>query len=323
MSGTLRISSVNPTPLAETPRSRYCGRFAPSPTGPLHFGSLLCALASYLHAKQHNGKWLVRIEDIDTLRVAQDSNKHIQDTLQAHGLFWDDNIVFQSQRYNIFDDYLHTLQQQHVLYACSCTRSQIKARSGSYNGYCRTLNRPFLGNAIRFIHNTNNTHFVDLFWGQQHITDATATEDPVLKRADGVFAYHLAVVVDDIEQQVNHIVRGIDLLDTTPVHLSLYQALGKPAPEYLHIPILVQNKHEKLSKQHYSPAVDNTQPANNLRMACRYLGMDTLSVANTSQVDTILQWAIDNWQPQLMAKQSELLISVVNGVYSVPKNGLL
>jgi glutamyl-Q tRNA(Asp) synthetase len=240
----------------------------------------------------------------------------ILDTLQAHGLLWDQEVLFQSQRQHIYTAYLNKLQHSKYLYACTCSRRQVRARSGSYDGHCRNANLPFVANSTRFKHTTNNSRFVDLFWGNKHVTHSIATEDPVLKRADGIFCYHLAVVVDDIEQKVTHIVRGYDLLDTTPVHLSLYQALSEHAPEYMHIPMVVQKPHEKLSKQHFSPAIDNTKALENLKLALVYLGVDGKKITDILTIEQILSWAIDNWHPELMPKQSELLISVVNGVYS-------
>lgn len=315
MTNTTKLSSKTSSVPEHIP-SAYVGRFAPSPTGPLHFGSLFCALGSYLHAKQNNGKWLVRIEDIDTPRVDESTIKTILDCLQAHGLQWDDDVVFQSQRHALYDSYLDSLNKQELLYACACTRSQIRSRGLSYDGHCRLLGLPFSANAIRFIQTNDNTHFHDGMWGMTHINHAMATEDPVLKRADGIFSYHLSVVVDDIEQGVNHIVRGNDLLDTTPVHLSLYQALHKPSPRYMHLPIIVQKAHEKLSKQHYSPAVDNGNAINNIKLALIYLGLPETHLPKTGSIEQLLYWAINNWHPKLVVKQTELLISVTNDVYS-------
>jgi glutamyl-Q tRNA(Asp) synthetase len=298
----------------------YIGRFAPSPTGPLHFGSLFCALASYLHARRNNGTWLVRVEDIDTPRVDTSTIKPILDTLQAHGLCWDEQVIYQSQRHDHYTAYLNKLNDKQYLYACTCTRSQIRKRSDSYDGHCRALHLPFAHNALRFKHTTNNSKFDDLCCGTTSITHSLATEDTVLRRADGIFSYNLAVVIDDIEQGVNHIVRGRDLLETTPMHLSLYQALSEPAPVYMHIPLVVQKKHEKLSKQHRSPAVNNASAVDNLKLALTYLGIKGELLPRYTTVEQLLYWAISNWQPKSMPKQSELLISVINGVYSNHEN---
>lgn len=300
----------------------YVGRFAPSPTGPLHFGSLVCALASFLHAKQHRGKWLVRIEDIDTPRIDVNMNESILDTLRTHGLIWDDEVVYQSRRHAHYEAYLGSLEKADLLYACTCSRQQVRARSGSYDGHCRDLKLSFKNVAIRFKHNTNNSKFTDLFWGERYITHSIAREDPVLKRADGIYAYHLAAVVDDIEQQVSHIVRGNDLLETSPVHLSLFQAFQATAPHYLHIPIVVQKPNEKLSKQHGSPAVDNNYPIDNLKLALQYLGLSSEKQPIFLNIEQLLDWAVTNWSFKLLPKQSELLISVANDVYSSSENML-
>lgn len=300
----------------------YVGRFAPSPSGPLHFGSLVCALASFLHAKQHSGKWLVRIEDVDTPRVDASMSRPILSSLRTHGLVWDGDVVYQSNRNSHYEACLAALTKAELLYGCACSRKQIRARSDTYDGYCRELALPFKNVAIRFKHNTDNSKFTDLFWGQRHITQNIAREDPVLKRADGIYAYHLAVVADDIEQKVTHIVRGNDLLDTTPVHLSLFRALKAPPPKYLHIPVVVQKPNQKLSKQHCSPAIDNNCPMDNVKLALQYLGISQKKLPFSPNIERLLDWALANWSFKLLPKQSELLISVTNDVYSATENML-
>lgn len=306
------ITSANP----------YVGRFAPSPSGPLHFGSLVCALASFLHAKQNNGKWLVRIEDVDTPRVDSNMAASIVTSLRSHGLLWDDEISYQSQHTHTYEAYLAKLAADKLLYGCACSRQQIKSRSNAYDGHCRDLGLSFNEHAIRFKHNTDNSRFTDLFWGKRYVQDSIAREDPVVKRADGIYAYHLAVVVDDIEQNVSHIVRGNDLLETTPVHLSLFDALNAPSPEYLHIPVVAQNPNEKLSKQHGSPAIDNKHPIDNLKLALVYLGLKQEKLPTKPNIRELLDWATANWSLKLLPKQSELLISVTNDVYSATENML-
>jgi len=305
-------------------KSSYIGRFAPSPSGPLHFGSLVCALASYLHAKQHQGSWLVRIEDIDTPRIDPNMNKVILDALQAHGLQWDDEVTYQSQKHSLYETTLAQLNSQNMLYACKCSRRIIRERSGVYDGHCRLFQLPHKDHALRFVHAGRHACFNDLHLGPQNIKHSLATEDPVLKRADGIYAYHLVVVADDIDQGITHIVRGMDLLETTPLHLSLYEALGHTPPQYLHIPVIVQKPGEKLSKQHHSPAIDNSRALENLKLALHFLGLNSpnaqLSIDKITQIETLLRWAIEHWSPQMLANQSEILISVANGVYSVPPN---
>lgn len=311
-----RVKYINTEACAQ----QYRGRFAPSPSGPLHFGSLVCALASYLHAKQHNGKWLLRIEDIDTPRVDPHATTLILQSLHAHGLRWDEEIVYQSQRTALYEEYLDTLHANGCLYACECTRKEIRARGNSYDGFCRTKKLSYAGRSTRFVQFINNSQFTDIAKGDTYITHPMVNEDPVLKRADGIFCYHLAVVVDDIEQNITHIVRGGDLLETTSVHLSLYQAFKKPAPDYMHIPIVVHKPNEKLSKQNLAPTIDNTKALENLKLALVYLGISAPKTAHILTVEQLLAWANSHWRPNLIPKQTELLISMVNGVYLPAQN---
>ena len=309
--------------LQSLPKARpYVGRFAPSPTGPLHFGSLVCALASFLHAKQNNGKWLVRIEDVDTPRIEASMAASIITSLQSHGLLWDDEIRYQSEHTDTYDRYLAKLAADKLLYGCACSRQQIKSRCNAYDGHCRDLDLPLNEHAIRFKHNTDNSRFADLFWGKRYVKNSIAREDPVVKRADGIYAYHLAVVADDIEQNVTHIVRGNDLLETTPIHLSLFKALNASSPEYLHIPVVAHNPNKKLSKQNRSPAIDNSRPIENLNLALQYLGIKQEKLPNKLNIQELLDWAMTNWSLKLLPKQSELLISITNDVYSATENML-
>lgn len=292
------------------------GRFAPSPSGPLHFGSLVCALASFLHARANHGKWLVRIEDIDTPRVDSSMNAVILRSLKTHGMHWDDEVVYQSKRHSIYQHYLSELNNINAIYACSCSRKQIRARAPAYDGYCRDRGLTFCNRALRFLRKAHHNHFEDIFLGKVEVDAAIAFEDPVLRRADGIYAYHLAVVADDIEQGVTHIVRGQDLLDTTPIHLSLYSALNAEPAQYLHIPVVVQATGQKLSKQHHSPAIDDEVALNNLRLALCYLGIPLVTQPIFASVDDLITWAIDNWRPNMLSTTSELLVLTTNGVYS-------
>lgn len=314
--------------------SNYVGRFAPSPSGPLHFGSLVCALASYLHAKQNNGRWLVRIEDIDTPRVDPLFTDVILNSLAAHQLNWDDTPVLQSNCISRYQHNLNVLSKHHRIYACECSRRQIRARGQIYDGLCRDRGLPFDKHALRFKLIEPNPSVHDLLWQQQDVEHPIYREDPVLKRADGIFAYHLAVVSDDIAQGVTHIVRGYDLFDTTPIHMSLYHALSANIPTYLHIPVVAQAPKQKLSKQHHSPNIDDTKALNNLKMALEYLGITSNTNLNMSdakinaklhaemsKIDTIselLGWAIEYWQIKLLSKQYELPITVADDTYKIP-----
>lgn len=296
----------------------YVGRFAPSPSGPLHFGSLVCALASFLHARQHSGKWLVRIEDIDTPRIDSAMTPVILNSLQVHGLEWDGEVLLQSERLDYYQGVLKQLSNKRLCYACACSRKQIRARSDYYDGHCRELNLPETKRAIRFKQLSPDCQFTDLCLGEQCIQHKLAFEDAVLRRADGIFAYHLVVVADDIAQKVSHIIRGNDLLLLTPVHQSLYNALNADKPIYGHIPLIAQAPGQKLSKQHHSPPINDLTPLSNLKMALCYLGIRQKMLANLTTIQGVLDWAIQNWQLSKVSKQTEMLISTSNGLYSMP-----
>jgi glutamyl-Q tRNA(Asp) synthetase len=260
----------------------YVGRFAPSPTGPLHFGSLVCALASYLDAKRHNGKWLLRIEDIDPPREQRGAADSIKRTLEAHGLFWDEEVRYQSQRSEAYWACLNELKKLGLLYKCNCTRARLSPLNGRYDGHCRhhppTTDEPC---ALRlkvsdlppeFRHIRNTIEFNDRIQGIQKENVDEVSGDFVIHRKDGFFAYQLAVVVDDVDQGITDIVRGNDLLDTTARQIFLYHILGKTPPRYAHIPVVVDDHGNKLSKQNHAPAVDAKQARSNISNALVFLG---------------------------------------------------
>jgi len=227
----------------------YRGRFAPSPTGPLHFGSLVAALASYLDARSHSGKWLVRIEDVDLLRTLPGAADDILRTLRAFGFQWDEPVIWQSQRTAAYEAALNQLRDAGWAYPCSCSRAEA---GEVYPGTCRSgpknPGRP-------------------LSW---RVRDDSGG-DFVIRRSDGLFAYQLAVVVDDAAQQITDVVRGDDLLDSTPRQVHLFRLLGMPAPRYWHIPVATNDRGEKLSKQTHAPALNAAGPMPELRAALRFL----------------------------------------------------
>jgi glutamyl-Q tRNA(Asp) synthetase len=296
-------------------QASYIGRFAPSPSGPLHFGSLICALASYLHARQHQGKWLVRIEDIDTPRVEADMSKTILQCLQAHGLRWDDEVVYQSQRFSAYEQSIQQLKAQNQVYACVCSRKEYNARAPYYDRHCRDAGHDFHQRAIRWKNDRGQTRFLDLHFGELSVNERFAKEDPVLKRADGIFAYHLAVVTDDIAQNITHVVRGADLIDTTPLHINLFAALGACAPQYFHVPVASDAPGQKLSKQRYAQAINNQNALDNLKSALVFLGMNMAEIKHLQSIDSLLQWAVEHWQQSTLTKETEILVSVINDVY--------
>lgn len=268
----------------------YIGRFAPSPTGPLHLGSLATALASFIHAKQCNGQWLLRMEDIDQPRCITGADQLIMQSLQAHGLHWDADVLYQSDCLARYSDVLTTLQTQ--IYRCDCTRAQIKARGVAYDGHCRGRNEVTSPYAIRFRHQDPIVSFTDLLLGGVQLDDPFCTEDFVLCRRDGLFAYHLVVVADDIHQGVNTIVRGADLLATTSCHLALYKAFGASPPSYAHLPVLVTAPSMKLSKQNHAPAIADSQAVNNLHTVLSVLGFAPPTKEDLSSVSATIDWAV-------------------------------
>jgi glutamyl-Q tRNA(Asp) synthetase len=230
---------------------RYRGRFAPSPTGPLHLGSLVAAAGSWIDAKRHDGKWLVRIEDIDETRTVPGADSLILKTLEAYGLEWDEEVVWQTRRHPLYADAIQKLGDK--CYPCACSR---KEAGDFYPGTCRNGIPP--GKTARAI--------------RLRVPDELGFSDFVLRRADGLYAYQLAVVVDDADQGITDVVRGADLLDCTPRQIFLQKQLGIETPRYLHLPVVTNAAGEKLSKQTKAPAVDAAGDPAILRDALRFLG---------------------------------------------------
>ena len=284
----------------------YRGRFAPSPSGPLHFGSLVAALASFLDAKSHSGQWLVRIEDIDTPRIVQGASDLILKTLEAYGLHWDEEVCYQSQRLDFYQHHLTPLLKENKLYACQCTRKKIKVLGGIYNNACRDIKLSFDNQAIRIKQNHPVNAFIDAVQGQIKVPEAFATEDYILKRRDGLFAYQLVVVLDDINQNINHIVRGADLLEPTVRQISLFHELGKPIPHFAHVPLAVAEPGFKLSKQNYAPSIVITKPQLALYDALRFLGQNPPKAILSLTVTELIAWAIENWDLANVPKVNEI-----------------
>ncbi len=280
----------------------YIGRFAPSPTGALHLGSLLAATGSFLDARAHNGKWLLRIEDIDTPRIVPGSADLILRTLTAFGLYWDETETYQSQHLDRYQNALTILQQQEQVYPCICSRKQIR-QTGSpglegavYAGTCKErkdkpLERP---HSWRLKAPDEHIVFVDQIEGQQTQNLAQQIGDFVLKRADGLWAYQLAVVVDDAASGVTHIVRGNDLLTSTARQIYLQRCLQYSTPVYAHLPILVNSSGQKLSKQTLAPAINTEHALSTLKQV-----LVVLNLSPPREIDTLpdlLQWATHNWR---------------------------
>ena len=267
----------------------YCGRFAPSPTGPLHFGSLVCALASFLDARAHNGTWLIRIEDIDPPRDIPGAGEAIIRTLTQLGMVSDIPVVWQSRRYELYEQALGKLSHQGLVYGCACSRKEIavaQARLGLpshvYPGTCRNGTHGKPPRSLRVRTFDKVVSFVDRRCGHFSENLEHDVGDFVIKRADGLWAYQLAVVVDDAQQGVTDIVRGEDLLNNTPRQIYLQRKLGLSVPRYLHIALALDAHGQKLSKQTHAPAIDNEDPMDLLNAAALHLGLGALG-AKTPQ----------------------------------------
>ncbi|OFO29958.1 tRNA glutamyl-Q synthetase [Neisseria sp. HMSC056A03] len=290
----------------------YTGRFAPSPTGLLHIGSLLTAVASYADARAHQGKWLVRIEDLDPPREMPGAAADILRTLEAFGFEWDGEVAYQSRRYDLYQDTLDRLKAARLVYPCYCSRKdwQAAATQGAdgfvYNGRCRNpQQRPDTQNktpAWRIQVPDRIIGFSDGIIGQYAQNLAHDIGDFVLLRADGYWAYQLAVVADDADQGITHIVRGQDLLVSTPRQIYLQQCLGVPTPSYAHLPLLTNSQGQKWSKQTLAPALDLNQKEQLLRQVLTYLNLPDAPAVNRPQ--DLLDWAVAHWQMGKIPKSS-------------------
>lgn len=282
----------------------YIGRFAPSPTGPLHFGSLVAALVSFLDARRHQGAWYVRMEDVDGLREVPGAADAILRALTVYGLQWDGSVLYQSQRLDAYAEALAQLQQRGLAYACGCSRREIaaQARQGAegliYPGWCRHgVKAGKLGRAIRVRTEDAPVRFRDRLQGEVVQCVSHEVGDFVLRRADGLFAYQLAVVVDDAYQGITHVVRGLDLLYNTPRQRYLQALLGYATPQYLHHPLVLGNDERKLSKQHRAPALCLEQPVPQLCQALGFLGYRLPREAADMNPPTLLAWALTQADP--------------------------
>ncbi|WP_435247722.1 tRNA glutamyl-Q(34) synthetase GluQRS [Vibrio sp. nBUS_14] len=274
----------------------YIGRFAPSPSGPLHFGSLVAALGSYFQAKSHQGQWLVRMEDLDPPREMAGATELILKTLEAYHLFWDGEVVYQSQRHDLYQAQIDTWVADNQAYYCQCTRKQIKALGGFYTGTCRNAALMDSGDqAVRLLMAHPIESFTDIRHGEIHIPKALAEEDFIIKRRDGLFAYNLAVVLDDVDQGITEVVRGADLIKPTGRQISLYKTLKQKTVSYLHLPLATDGLGNKLSKQNHATAIDLDNPKPTLINAMRFLGFDITEALLSASIDEILFWGCQQW----------------------------
>lgn len=274
----------------------YVGRFAPSPTGPLHLGSLVSALGSWADAKHYHGKWIVRIEDIDPARESPQATQQILDSLHAHHLRSDDDISYQHSHSLYYEQALHQLRKQERLFACTCTRKQLRALGVShYPGTCRELRHPEGDKALRIRIDAQNIQFTDLVCGKFCEDVSRSVGDFIVRRRGPLYAYQLAVVVDDARQQVTHIVRGADLLNNTARQIALQELLNYPTPVYLHLPLVTDTEGRKLSKQTGAEPLDNTCALNNLKAAWRFLGQPFPANSPISSCEAFLAHCKTQW----------------------------
>lgn len=290
----------------------YIGRFAPSPTGPLHMGSLLAALASFLDARSQQGKWLIRIEDLDPPREQAGATDSILRSLEAHGLLHDGDICFQSQRHERYLEVLEQLLKLDAIFPCQCSRQKLAVNKGIHNGRCHSgkVELPSPGWAWRAAIQAINLQFEDGLKGSQEQALAEEVGDFVLLRKDGLFAYQLAVVVDDIDFNISHIVRGEDLLDSTARQIYLYKLLNRDSIKYFHLPLIMNSQGQKLSKQNHAPAIQSKQASENIYYCLQLLGQKPKAELKGAPCEELLQWGIDHWNlgniPDSLPEQASL-----------------
>lgn len=287
----------------------YRGRFAPSPSGELHFGSLVAALGSYLDARHHNGKWLVRVEDIDPPREVTGASDAILSTLEQFGLCWDEQVVYQSQRHDFYQSELDKLIEQGFCYGCDCTRKMIKSAGGLYQGHCfgKDASKLTSPHSLRFSNQQGISQFNDRLLGLTTVGCDFANEDFILKRKDGFYAYQLVVVLDDIEQGITDIVRGSDLLEVTTRQMSLYQHLSAPFARYLHLPLAITDNGLKLSKQNHAKALNLDNRKGLLIQALGFLGQKISPQYQDFTLEQLLEYACKHWCINDIPKQAQLI----------------
>ncbi len=289
---------------SETMSQPYRGRFAPTPSGPLHFGSMIAAIGSYCDARASGGIWQVRIDDIDTPRVVHGAADDILRTLEAYALEWDGRPVFESRNRDAYHGALHSLRAAGHVFACSCSRREVSEaglagpEGAVYPGTCRNGLRP--GRPVRSlrlrIEGESNIGFADALQGPVSQDLAAQVGDFVVYRADGIFSYHLTCVVGDAHQSVTDVVRGADLIDSTPRQIYLQRLLGLPTPSYLHLPVATDNRGEKLSNQTRATPVDVVRAGQTIHAVLTVLGQrPPAELANWPATDAIA-WAVNNWR---------------------------
>lgn len=286
----------------------YQGRFAPSPSGPLHFGSLIAATGSYLQARSAQGKWLLRIEDLDPPREQPGATTQIIDALNIYGFQWDGEILYQSQRSDVYHRAIAELLDRGLAFPCSCSRSELAKThnplANVYPGTCRH-NPPTTQTscAIRLKVTDQLIQFHDRLQGEQRQQIAREVGDFVIRRKDGLYAYQLAVVIDDAAQGITEVVRGSDLLDSTPRQIYLQQTLSLPTPAYLHLPVIVDSSGKKISKQTDALPLDLDHPLPALWQALSLLGQHPPEKLCHGALDSLWEWALQHWKVDNIPRQ--------------------
>lgn len=283
--------------------TRYCGRFAPTPSGPLHFGSLVAALGSYLEAKTRGGTWRLRIDDLDPLRVAPGAIDGILRTLENLGMMWDGAVLYQSYRKDAYRAALHALAEVAPVYPCICSRREIAAAAIAgvegpiYPGTCRSrVASPNSAFAMRLNVRGAHVRFEDALQGMQERDLERESGDIVLCRADGIYSFHLAAAVDDGEQDITDVVRGADLLESSARQIHIQHLLGLPMPRYLHLPVAVDKENVKLSKQTRAQPIDLTTPVSTLCAVLKFLQQRVPPGLERADLNAFWQYAVAEWQ---------------------------
>ncbi len=295
----------------------YRGRFAPSPTGPLHFGSMVAAVGSFLQARSRGGEWLVRIEDIDPPREAPGAAGEILRALEACGLHWDGTVMYQSRRHGPYEAAMKMLERLDAIYPCACSRREIADSSVRgvdgpvYPGTCRAGLAPGREpRAWRVRVDDRPVEFADALQGRVRRDLASDFGDFVLRRADGFFAYQLAVVVDDAVQGITEIVRGADLIESTPRQIHLQRLLAVPTPDYVHLPVALNARSEKLSKQTFAAPVDTARPRQALFQVLQFLGQQPPADLAETGLDDFWRWAVAHWRLERVPRVPGMVVEV-------------
>lgn len=290
----------------------YIGRFAPSPSGALHFGSLIAATASYLDAKANQGKWLLRIDDLDTPRIVKTAIPRILQQLEDYGFEWDKDVFYPSESIQRYHDALEHLLDSNQAFYCNCSRQQLQTRSGGliYDGFCKTKQpKNNADSAIRFnLSQPEHLSYQDLIQGTQTLNPTNQLGDFILKRRDGVIGYHLACALDDLEQGITHVIRGYDLIESSFAQQLICQQLANKTLFYGHHPIAITAQNIKLSKSAKSPAIEKQDAVQHLYNVLNFLNQKPNTELQTANLNELWRWAIDHWNRQAIPSLGQITL---------------